>query len=73
MIHQLFFTYLACQTCQAKIHCDQCGISLSQSLLQTNEIVQADFNMTSKMVTLASSLNLDEIEIRLEDLGILID
>ena len=73
MIHQILFTYLSCQTCQAKIHCDQCGATLSQSLLATNEINHIDLNMTSKTVTIDSPLDLNDLEIRLEDLGVLVD
>ena len=73
MIHQVSFIYLACQTCQAKIHCDQCGETLSQSLLQRSGIIQADLNMISKIATIDSSLPADDLEICLEDLGVLMD
>ena len=73
MTHQMAFTYLACQTCNAKIHCDRCGEEVSQSLLQMNGVDDVEINMITRRISVSGSFDIDDIECKLEDLGFLVD
>ena len=73
MTHQMTFTYLACQTCHAKIHCEHCGEEVSQSLLQMSGVDSVELNMITRRLSVSGSFDIDDLEIKLEDLGFLVD
>ena len=73
MKHSMSFIYLACQTCQAKIHCDRCGEEVAQSMLQMNGVESVEINMITKNIAISGSVDMDDLEIKLEDLGLLLD
>lgn len=73
MNHQITFLYLACQTCQAKIHCEQCGADVTNALLQMDGIDSVAINMVAKTLSVSGNISSDAVEIKLEDLGFLID
>lgn len=73
MTHSMTFIYLACQTCQAKIHCDQCGEDVTSSLLQMDGIEKIELNMVAKTISISGSADMDDLECKLEDLGFLLN
>ena len=73
MNHQITFLYLACQTCQAKIHCEQCGADVTNSLLQMGGVDRVALNMVAKTLTVSGNISSDDLEMKLEDFGFLID
>ena len=73
MNHQITFLYLACQTCQAKIHCEQCGADVTNALLQMDGIDSVAINMVVKTLAVSGNISGDDLEMKLEDLGFLID
>ena len=73
MNHQITFLYLACQTCQAKIHCEQCGEDVTNSLLQMGGVDSVALNMVAKTLAVSGNISGDDLEMKLEDLGFLID
>ena len=73
MTYQMTFQYLACQTCTAKIHCDRCGGEVAQSLLRLDGVDDVEINMVAKTISVSASADPDDIECRLEDLGVLVD
>ena len=73
MTYQMTFQYLACQTCQAKIHCDRCGEEVKQSLLRLEGVDSVELNMVAGTISVSASADPDDIECKLEDLGILVD
>ena len=73
MNHQITFLYLACQTCQAKIHCEQCGEDVTNSLLQMGGVDSVALNMVAKTLTVSGNISSDDLEMKLEDFGFLID
>ncbi len=73
MNHQITFLYLACQTCQAKIHCEQCGADVANALLQMDGIDSVAINMVAKTLAVSGNISGDDLEMKLEDLGFLID
>ena len=73
MTHQMEFTYLACQTCQAKIHCERCGEEVSQSLLNMSGVDSVELNMITRRISISGNVDFDDLECKLEDLGFLLD
>lgn len=73
MTYQMTFQYLACQTCQAKIHCDRCGEEVAQSLLRLDGVDSVTLNMVARTISVSASADPDDIECKLEDLGVLVD
>lgn len=64
------FTYLDCQSCTSRIHCDECEARLSEALLRIRQIYSVDLQMAKKRLTLNTELEQEELEEILEDLGI---
>ena len=73
MKHNLSFVYLACQTCQAKIHCDECEEKLISALQQKDGIDTVTLSMKTKQCSVEGSADLDDVEIILEDLGLFLE
>ncbi len=65
------FIYFKCQSCDAKIHCDQCGEELAERLLMVDGIDKIQFAMKDKKIELQSDcLSEDDVEDYLDELGI---
>ena len=73
MTYRMTFQYLACQTCTAKIHCDRCGEEVAQSLLRLDGVDNVEINMVAKTISVTADADPDDIECKLEDLGVLVD
>ncbi len=73
MTHRMTFKFLACQTCSAKIHCDQCGEEVVSKLRQHGITGSIDLNMNAKAIAVDTDMDIDDLEILLEDLGLLVD
>ena len=73
MTHCMTFKFLACQTCQAKIHCDQCGEDVVAKLRNHGITGSIDLNMTARSIAVDTDMDIDDLEILLEDLGLLVD
>lgn len=67
------FTYFDCQTCKARIHCDQCEELLTGALLRLEGIQAAQVRMVPKQVTVETNLREDILAERMEDIGLLIE
>ena len=72
MTHSLSITYLACQTCHAKIHCDECEKRLEEALMRMQGINGASIQMAAMQALIDGSIDADTLEEALEDLGIFI-
>ena len=66
--------YLSCGQCQARIHCEDCGITLMESALKMPGVASAHFNLPEKSMRLELHPGADEDEIldALENLGVLV-
>jgi len=66
--------YLSCGQCQARIHCDDCGLTLMESALKMPGVASAYFNLPEKSMRLELNPGADEDAIldALEDLGVLV-
>lgn len=73
MQHQISFAYLPCQTCNAKIHCDQCAETAAQSLLKLVGVTLAEVDMKNKVARVDCTMDLDDLEAAMEDIGMLPD
>ena len=70
MERQISFTYLPCQSCSAKIHCDQCSELVVLALVKLDGVACAEVDMVKKQLTISGTMDPDELEERLEDLGV---
>jgi len=67
------FTYLTCQACNAKIHCDDCAVSLRERFLKEPGISAVEIDMPNHRIVLSfSSIDEDDLEEVLEDAGVFI-
>ena len=54
------FTYMKCQSCSAKIHCDACGEEVRQDLERFAELVVEQIDMKGKNITISSDAMLED-------------
>lgn len=69
---QLPFTYLDCQSCMERVHCDHCERLLTDAINRLRDIHSAFVQMPIKRLYLETTLDADEVEARLEELGVFI-
>jgi copper chaperone CopZ len=62
--------YMACQTCQSKIHCDECEARLEEAMMRLNGVRGASFQMARKELLIDAEQSEDDLLDALEDLGI---
>lgn len=73
MKHEFTFTYLTCQSCTARIHCEQCGEELQQRLLGKSGISNAQVDIPNKSLGIDSAMDEDDLLDILEDMSIFAD
>lgn len=73
MKHEYTFTYLTCQSCTARIHCEQCGEELGQRLLGRAGISAAQADIPNKRLSIESTMDEDDLLDMLEDMSIFAD
>ena len=66
------FTYLDCQKCNERTHCDDCEARLTEVLLRITGIQSADIQMARKHLSVNTEMDADEMEEILENLGIFV-
>ena len=63
------FSYLPCQTCSAKIHCEQCQETIAGAILHVKGVEAAEVNIPVKTITVfGDSPDEDEFEDLVEDI-----
>lgn len=72
MTHRFPFFYMGCQTCQARVHCEECEERLSQMLMRLEGINGAVVQMANKQLAIDGDLDSGTLEETLEDLGIFV-
>lgn len=67
-------TYLACQSCTAKIHCEKCAAELTERLQRQRGISAVQIDIPARRMSLQAD-GLDEMDLldMLEDAGIFAD
>ena len=63
-------TYMACQTCQSKIHCDECETRLEETMMRLNGVHGASLQMAKKELLIDAEQGEEDLMDALEDLGI---
>lgn len=66
-------TYLSCQTCQAKIHCEDCGRRLEETLRAVEGIDEIRVDLPNQRLEAEASLCLNDFAELLEEHGIFSD
>lgn len=64
-------TYLACQSCTAKIHCEKCAAELTERLQKQRGVSDVQIDIPARRMSLQTD-GLDEMDLldMLEDAGI---
>lgn len=63
------FTYLKCQSCTAKIHCDDCAEQIHERLAR--HVNKAEIDIAAKRIAIdAGSMDEDDLLDLLEDIGV---
>ena len=64
-------TYLACQSCTAKIHCEKCAAELTERLQKQRGVSDVPIDIPARRMSLQAD-GLDEMDVldMLEDAGI---
>lgn len=67
-------TYLACQSCTAKIHCEKCAAELTERLQKQRGVSDVQIDIPARRMSLQAD-GLDEMDLldMLEDAGIFAD
>ena len=74
MIYNSCFTYLTCQSCTARIHCEQCQTELQERLMHMRGISHIKIDIPNKQLEISSN-TLDEMDLLdlLEEVSIFAD
>lgn len=72
MTETLSITYLKCQSCTAKIHCEACGEELAASLSKKQGIYSVLANIPDKSIRVEHDLDIDALEDLLDEQGALL-
>lgn len=67
------FIYPECQSCQQRTNCDACGKKLETKIRQIPGISDASVQLPLKRILIDTCMDPDDIEIMLEDIGILVN
>lgn len=67
-------TYLACQSCTAKIHCEKCAAELTERLQKQRGVTDVQIDIPARRISLQTD-GLDEMDLldMLEDAGVFAD
>ena len=66
------FFYMGCQSCQARVHCEECEERLSQMLVRLDGVNGAVVQMANKQLAIDGDLDSGTLDEALEDLGIFV-
>lgn len=65
------FTYLACQSCVAKIHCEKCQGEIAEILLRQPGVTGAEVNIPARVMTIThDGADPDDIEDAMDAIGV---
>lgn len=73
---QMTYTYSVfynpCQTCTAKIHCDDCDSGIVSALTARGDIDSVNINIRRKELSVTTQMDEDDLIDRLEGLGLFV-
>lgn len=73
MKYQIPFSFIPCQTCNAKIHCEQCAREVTECLLKRDGVFSAEIDMKNKIAYVEGAIDCGDLEECMEDLGLFPD
>lgn len=74
MVRDYTFTYLSCQACSQRVHCEQCQEQIAEMLLQIKGVQRVEINIVQKAMCIAfENIDADDIEETLENVGVFVD
>ena len=74
MTRNYTITYLSCQACSQRVHCEQCQEQIAEMLLRIRGVQSAQVNMAAKTMHIEfEGIDADDIEEILENAGVFVD
>ena len=70
MTYTFKISYISCQTCHAKVHCDECEKRLEDAIMRLSDVHGASLQITNKTLLVAGQMDEDTLVDALEDIGI---
>lgn len=70
MTYTIDISYIGCQSCQARVHCEECEERLSQMLMRLEGVNGAVVQMANRQLMIDADLDRSAMEEALEDVGI---
>lgn len=70
MTYTIGITYVGCQNCQARVHCEECEERLSQMLMRLEGVNGAVVQIANKQLMIDGDIDYDTLEEALENVGI---
>ena len=65
------YSYLPCQFCVGKNHCEQCGDTIREALLELNGVTNVEVDGKEKTLRIETEgIDPEEVEERAEDMGV---
>jgi hypothetical protein len=73
MTYTLKVSYVGCQTCHARVNCDECEKRLEEAMMRLQCVHGASLMLPRKILLIDADQTEDELVEQLEDLGIFCD
>lgn len=70
MTYTYSITYLPCQICNARVHCEECERQLEKAIMRISGVRGASVQMAKKALLVDAVIDEDTLLDALEDLGI---
>lgn len=70
MTHTYKISYIACQSCQSKVHCDECEKRLEEAIMRLSGVHGASVQLSRKTLLVDGQTDEDTLLDALEDIGI---
>ena len=73
MTYTFKISYIGCQNCQAKVHCDECETRLAEAIMRLSGVHGASVHMAPKTALVDCQIDEDTLVDALEDIGIFVE
>ena len=73
MTYTFKISYISCQNCQAKVHCDECEKRLEEAIMRLSGIHGASLQIAIRTLLVDGQMDEDTLVDALEDIGIFVE
>ena len=73
MTYTFKISYISCQTCHAKVHCDECEKRLEDAIMRLSDVHGASLQIANKTLLVDGQMDEDALVDALEDIGIFVE